>query len=183
MPRSIIKFLNLIVVCMLLVSCNSTESVLAPMNSDSRSDIASGNLSTSAPVTENPAVTEAAQSSTRIHFLPITGAPANAITPLSRRLAIEAQNSGLVILPTKGAETQYTLKGYLSAFGDRKKTTIVYVWDILDAREQRQYRIQGQESVPGRSPDPWQTILPATMETIAVKTIQAFNNWQRGQAN
>ncbi|MGK6312425.1 hypothetical protein [Neorhizobium sp. DT-125] len=116
-----------------------------------------------------------------IRFLPIIGAPVQAVTPLSRELGSRARANGLVIRPSSDAGTQHILKGYFSAFADSGKVTIVYVWDILDGSGSRLHRMQGQESVPASGADPWAAVPASTMETIAAKTIQDYLNWQRTQ--
>lgn len=113
-----------------------------------------------------------------IRFLPIIGAPVEAVTPLSKRLGAEARSSGLTIRSASDNSTEYILKGYFSAMNDSGKTTVVYVWDVLDGGGSRLHRIQGQESVPGTAADPW-TVVPArTMEDIARRTIRDYLEWR-----
>lgn len=112
-----------------------------------------------------------------IRFLPIIGAPVQAVTPLSRQLGAAARSSGLTIKSTSDAAATHALKGYLSAFADGGKINVVYVWDVLDASGARLHRIQGQESVTGSEPDPWAAVPAQTMESIGVKTISAYTEW------
>lgn len=113
-----------------------------------------------------------------IRFLPIIGAPVQAVTPLSKRLGAEARSSGLTIRSASDNSTRYILKGYFSAMNDNGKTTVIYVWDVLDGSGARLHRIQGQESVAGTASDPW-TVVPAqTMEGIAQKTIRQYLEWR-----
>lgn len=116
-----------------------------------------------------------------VRFLPIIGAPVQAVTPLSRQLGAQARANGLTIRPSSDNSTEHILKGYFSAFSDGGKVTIVYVWDILDASGARLHRMQGQESVPGSGDDPWASVPASTMETIAAKTIQDYVNWRQSQ--
>jgi hypothetical protein len=116
-----------------------------------------------------------------IRFLPIIGAPVQAVTPLSRQLGAQARANGLTIRPSSDNSTEHILKGYFSAFSDGGKVTIVYVWDILDGSGARLHRMQGQESVPGSGQDPWASVPGSTMETIAAKTIQDYVSWRRSQ--
>lgn len=113
-----------------------------------------------------------------IRFLPIIGAPVEAVTPLSKRLGAEARSSGLTIRSASDNSAKYILKGYFSAMNDNGKTTVVYVWDVLDGGGARLHRIQGQETVSGSASDPW-TVVPArTMEGIAQKTIRQYLDWR-----
>ena len=120
----------------------------------------------------------AAEADDTIRFLPIIGAPVEAVTPLSRRLGAEARSSGLTIRSASDSSTKYILKGYFSAMNDNGNTTVVYVWDVLDGSGARLHRIQGQETVSGTASDPW-TVVPArTMEGIAQKTIRQYLDWR-----
>lgn len=126
-----------------------------------------------------PAATAA--SAETIRFLPIIGAPVQAVTPLSRRLGAEARAGGLTIRSAADGSARYILKGYFSAMNEGTNTTVVYVWDVLDGAGTRLHRIQGQESVPGTAADPWAAVPAGVMEAIAQKTIRQYLDW-RGTA-
>lgn len=136
---------------------------------------------TSEGAEEVAALPRATEGGETIRFLPIIGAPVEAVTPLSKRLGAEARSSGLTIRSASDNSARYILKGYFSAMNDSGKTTVVYVWDVLDSGGARLHRIQGQETVSGTASDPW-TVVPArTMEGIAQKTIRQYLDW-RGSA-
>jgi hypothetical protein len=116
-----------------------------------------------------------------IRFLPIIGAPVQAVTPLSRQLGASARAAGLTIKPSADASSQHILKGYLSAFEDGQKVTVVYVWDVLDGAGGRLHRIQGQETAPLGGGDPWAAVPTATMQTIGQKTILEYMRWRQTQ--
>jgi hypothetical protein len=130
--------------------------------------------SSPAPVETAAAVSEQAT----VRFLPIIGAPVQAITPLSRQLGAQARASGLSIRASGDASTDHILKGYFSAFGDGDNVTVVYVWDILDNAGSRLHRIQGQERLPASGKDPWSSVPPGTMEAIGTKTINEYMSWK-----
>ncbi|TCR92185.1 hypothetical protein [Rhizobium sp. BK376] len=113
-----------------------------------------------------------------IRFLPIIGAPVQAVTPLSRQLGAEARSHGLTIKSSTDNSSSYILKGYLSAFQDGPAITVTYVWDVLDNSGARLHRIQGNESVPLKGGDPWTAVPPSVMQQIASKTIAEFNSWR-----
>jgi hypothetical protein len=117
-----------------------------------------------------------------IRFLPIIGAPVQAVTPLSRQLGAEARAGGLTIRPSGDTSTQHILKGYFSAFSDSGKVTIIYVWDILDNSGARLHRMQGQEVVAGDAGDPWAAVPEDVMRSIASKTIHDYLAWRQSQA-
>jgi len=137
---------------------------------------------TRTPVTETASLPAAgATSGETIRFLPIIGAPVQAVTPLSKRLGTEARAGGLAIRSASDGTARYILKGYFSAMNDGGKTTVVYVWDVLDGSGARLHRIQGQESVSGTAADPWAAVPAGLMEDIAAKTIRQYLDW-RGAA-
>lgn len=116
-----------------------------------------------------------------VRFLPIIGAPVQAVTPLSRQLGAEARAHGLSIKSSNDTSSDYILKGYLSAFSDDGKVTVVYVWDILDGGGARLHRLQGQESVPTAAADPWAGVPASVMQQIASKTIAEFTSWRQAR--
>ena len=116
-----------------------------------------------------------------IRFLPIIGAPVQAVTPLSRELGNSARSNGLSIKASSDPSSEHVLKGYLSAFSDGKQVTVVYVWDVLDNAGARLHRIQGQESVPGKPGDAWQSVPPEIMQQIGVNTIAEYMKWKGAQ--
>lgn len=123
-----------------------------------------------------------AAASGSIRFLPIIGAPVQAVTPLSKQLGTEARAHGLTIKGSADASSEHILKGYFSTLKDGDKTTVVYVWDVLDGGGNRLHRIQGQESVPGGGADLWSGVPATTMQGIATKTINAYLEWRQSQA-
>lgn len=153
-----------VVLTLLLAGCNQTEQAITPLPSDVAQATAGA--------------TQAGDVS--IRFTPIIGASIEAITPLSRQLAKEAQNRGVTIYGSGEQAGVHVIKGYLSAFNDGAQTTIIYVWDVLDPAGMRLHRIQGQETVSGSADDAWAIITPATMEKIATSFFDAYQAWLGG---
>lgn len=134
-----------------------------------------------------PAVAAAAPASNpavaSIRFTPVIGAPVEVVRPLSSQLAAAARAHGIAIRTATDTSTDNILRGYFSAFGDGKETTVVYVWDVLDNAGNRLERIQGQETVEGRSKgDPWTAVPAATMQAIADKTIASYVAWRASRS-
>jgi hypothetical protein len=123
----------------------------------------------------------AADTKGTIRFLPIIGAPVQAVTPLSKELGNAARSNGLKIKGSSDQTAEHVLKGYLSAFSDGKNVTVIYVWDVLDNAGARLHRIQGQESVPGRSSDAWSAVPPELMQEIGTSTIAEYMKWRQAQ--
>ncbi len=115
-----------------------------------------------------------------IRFLPIIGAPIQAVTPLSRQLGAEARAHGLAIKGSNDPAADHILKGYFSAFSEGGKVTIIYVWDILNQSGSRLHRIQGQEVVPSSATEAWAGVPASLMQQIATKTINEYTSWLAG---
>jgi hypothetical protein len=131
---------------------------------------------------QQAALPPAAQATGSIRFLPIIGAPVQAVTPLSRQLGAEARARGLTIKSASDASSEHILKGYFSAFADSGNVTITYVWDILDASGGRLHRIQGQEIVPSGAQDPWAAVPASVMQQIATKSMAEYVSWRNSRA-
>ncbi len=131
---------------------------------------------------QQAALPPAAQSTGSIRFLPIIGAPVQAVTPLSRQLGAEARARGLTIKSASDASSEHILKGYFSAFSDSGNVTITYVWDILDGSGGRLHRIQGQEVVPSGAQDPWAGVPASVMQQIATKSMAEYVSWRNSRA-
>lgn len=113
-----------------------------------------------------------------IRFTPVIGAPLQVVKPLSSELAVAARNRNITIRTSSDASSDNILRGYFSALNDGSKTTVVYVWDILDNAGNRLHRIQGRESVPGTAADPWTAVPASTMQAIANRTIDEYLAWR-----
>lgn len=133
------------------------------------------------PQQKTAAIAPAAAAGT-IRFLPIIGAPVEVVTPLSKQLGAEARSHGLTIKAASDTSSQHILKGYFSALNDGGKTTVVYVWDVLDGTGNRLHRIQGQDTVNATATDLWSVVPPQTMQAIATKTINEYLSWRAGDA-
>lgn len=152
-----------------LAGCTSTEETLAPRPADTP-----GAAETIFPSSTGTRV-EGAGSSLR--FTPVIGAPVSAISPLSKQLAAEAKKRGITVYGSAEPGGDYILKGYLSAESDGTRTTIFFVWDVIDPTGIRLHRIQGQEVVPGKADDAWAIVPPEAMARIATRTFDEYEAW------
>lgn len=203
MPR--IKIIGIIGAAAIgLAGCNSTEQTLQPIPGDPAAPVSTLNAVSpggvdpfsnadnaiagqsasvqSAAASPTPAQGQATPASGQvrgqIRFTPVIGAPVNAVTPLSRQLAVEARNRGLSILSASDPGGDHVLKGYFSADNFDGKTTVYYVWDILDTAGNRLTRIQGQDQFPGSGGDPWASVPADVMERIAARSIADYAAWR-----
>jgi hypothetical protein len=174
------KTASILVVGIIIASCNSTESTL---------NVEGAKPAGNAVVAVNPAVapTAGAQSAalgaTRLQFAPIIGAPVEKVTPLSRELTNAAKARGLTIVPSADTNPSQILKGYFSLLNENGKVTVVYVFDVLDNSGNRLHRIQGQESTTASSATAsWEAVPDTVMVKIADATIASFVAWRGGAA-
>jgi hypothetical protein len=87
---------------------------------------------------------------TTIAFDSIDGPPQDVFDALVRTVEAEAQARNIAIVSREGPAA-YRLRGYYSAQVQRGQVTIVWVWDIYDANQEREIRLSGQE-VAGKAP-------------------------------
>lgn len=172
----------------LVSACTGSDKVLdldSPPDNDKAAaqarfpDIASeqapGAVATSNAPTSAPEIA-------RVYFAPVVGVSIDKVDPLSKRLAPAGSANGIRLVPADAGGYTHEIKGYFSAFSENGTTTVIHVWDVITPSGQRVHRIQGQEKVPGASPDPWASVSPATMEAIADKVIAAYAAWLKSGA-
>lgn len=112
----------------------------------------------------------------RLQVAPVIGAHADAVPALSRRLTMRAGRLGLPVTPNADSAT-HILKGYFSTITDGGRTTVIYVWDVLDPAGNRLHRIQGQENATGGTGEGWAAVTGSTMEAIADRTMNELAAW------
>ncbi|KAB2659561.1 hypothetical protein F9K94_05085 [Brucella tritici] len=182
-----------------LAACNSTESALNVQGSNQSSGQSSGQTVTPAttpgtpatgaapvqpagttpPATTTPAAPQrsAALKPGKLHIAPIVGAPVNVVTPLTHRMNDDAKTKGIELAGNNDPSAAYVMKGYFSVLSEDNQTTVLYVWDVLDASGNRLHRIQGQEKVPGAAADSWSVVPASAMQAIADRTMQEYSTW------
>ena len=111
-----------------------------------------------------------------LRFDPVVGAASAATAPLSARLAMRAQETGIAIAPQEGSASM-TMKGFFSAITDNGTTTVIYVWDVIDPEGNRLHRIQGQQPAPAGGSQGWDAVTDATMQAIADETMNQLVAW------
>lgn len=180
---------------LIIAACTGTEQTLQPIPENGISTAASAPgsaqsipaqtppppvqpaISETVPVT--PVVAAPGQTRGEIRFTPVIGAPVNAVTPLSRQLAVESRSLGLKILSAADPGGDHVLKGYFSADFFEGNATVFFVWDVLDPAGNRLHRIQGQESTQvAAGSDVWAAVPASLMETIASRTMREYASWR-----
>ena len=114
---------------------------------------------------------------------PVIGPPENVSGDLRNQLIADLERQNLRV--AKGAEekAEYTLRGYVVSSLEKKgnKSKVSYIWDVTDASGKGVHRVSGEESAPaGKSKDPWTAVTPATVQSIAAKTVTSITSWMPG---
>lgn len=181
---------SLLLLTGLLAACNSTESALNVQGSNQTA----GQPTTAAPATPAAAPTATTTPATpaaapaapqrsaalkpgKLHIAPIVGAPVNVVTPLTHRINDDAKAKGIELAGNNDPTAAYVMKGYFSVLAEDNQTTVLYVWDVLDASGNRLHRIQGQEKVQGAAADSWSVVPASAMQAIADRTMQEYSTW------
>lgn len=106
----------------------------------------------------------------------VSGATDTAARPLRQGLEAAAAAKGITFV-AGGASDALSMKGYFSAIAEGNVTTIIYVWDVLDASGTRVHRIQGQDKAGGTNGEGWSAVSDADMRRVAERTIADLSTW------
>lgn len=175
----------MLLLAILLAACNSTESALDIQGANQQPGQQEMPAAPAASAQAAPAATSPAPQPQRtatlkpgkLYIAPIIGAPLNVVTPLTHRINDDARAKGIDLAGNADTDAAYVMKGYFSVLSEDNQTTVLYVWDVLDASGNRLHRIQGQEKVPGAAADSWSIVPASAMQAIADRTIQEYASW------
>ncbi|WP_421857586.1 hypothetical protein [Oricola sp.] len=180
-----VRIAGIALIAMSLVACTGIDSTFGIFQDEDENDPGSAqfpDLGTDTTAVGVAAVPPGTTVIGRVYFSPIIGAPAEKVGVLSNRLGSETGARGIVVISATDANRTHEIKGYFSAIADNGNTVVVHVWDVILPSGQRVHRIQGQETVPGTSADPWASVPDTTMSTIADRLIADFMAWRATQA-
>lgn len=173
---------------LVLSACTSTQDVLEPsalVSADTPTLPRQPDSPSVEPATPAPAAQPAAGQQTnvaaintnaRVQFAPVVGAASEASTPLAARLTARATQRGITLVQSGDSSATLVMKGYFSTIADDGRTTVIYVWDVVDPAGTRIHRIQGQATSATRG-EGWSSVDAATMESIADRTVDELANW------
>ncbi|QKV17108.1 hypothetical protein [Oricola thermophila] len=189
MTGTMLRLASLACALLLVSACTGTDSGLGigqPQDPDeaaaeARFPAIAGDAAAQGAVTAANTPTDAPEIA-RVYFAPVVGVSVDKVEPLSKRLGSVGSASGVRLVPAEAGGYTHEIKGYFSAFTESGSTTVVHVWDVITPSGQRVHRIQGQETVPGATPDPWASVPPATMEAIADSFMLAYTAWLKSGA-
>lgn len=136
-----------------------------------------------AAIAQAPAATAIAPKPSRtIALAPVIGAPDPVASQLSTQMTTALSKRG-VGTAAPGGSSDYTLRGYIVAAKETAGTKVSYIWDVTDVAGKRVNRITGEDLVPGSqaAKDPWSTVTPQLMQTIAERTATSLAAWLPAQ--
>jgi len=110
-------------------------------------------------------------------FDQILGIPANRQDTLASAIASAAKARNLTLVRRSDPNAAYRVLGYLSAVGGDGGVTVSYVWDIVDARNNRLHRFTGTEIAGSADADPWSGVDNKTLTAIGGRTVEAIYAW------
>ena len=119
----------------------------------------------------------------KIEIAPVIGAPDNISRDLQTQLTSAMGRSKISVAQAPGGKGEYTLRGYIVAAREKTGSKISYIWDVTDQAGKRANRITGEEFAAGAGKDPWSTVTPQIVQSIADKTAAQIASWLPGNSS
>jgi hypothetical protein len=115
--------------------------------------------------TQSSALLSGAQGAT-VAFDSIDGAPRDVFDRLVQELNTQARSRNLAVV-SRANPSAYRVRGYLVAERAAERSSIDWIWDVYDDRQQRVLRISGAQTVKGTQQDAWQAVDGPAVQKIA----------------
>lgn len=105
-----------------------------------------------------------------IAFESVDGPPRPVFDRLVAALSAEAERRDLPVVTHTGPSA-YRVRAYLATFVEKKKkrATLTWAWDILDTRQNRAFRLTGEEPLGAPRADVWTQVDDSLLRRIAAK--------------
>ena len=114
----------------------------------------------------------------KIAIAPVIGAPDAVAKQLQTQLATVIESKQISVARPPSDKAEYTLRGYVVSAREKTRTKVSYIWDVTDQTGKRVNRITGEEVLTGpQSKDPWASVTPQVVDTIAGKTAGSLATW------
>lgn len=103
-----------------------------------------------------------------IAFESVDGPPRPVFDRLVAALGIEAERRQLPVV-TRTAPSTYRVRAYLATYIEKKKkrATLTWTWEVFDTRENRAFRLVGEEALGAPKADVWGQLDDAMLLRIA----------------
>ncbi len=112
-----------------------------------------------------------------VQFLPISGTPVTIADAIYRGIRNEAPQAGITLVHRLEEPATWRVQGHLVALGHATASTIIFTWDVYDAKGNPVYRITGQEVSSGIEGDPWGAVDAAVQTRLAVRAVRGLQSW------
>lgn len=116
-----------------------------------------------------------------VTFESIDGPPPQVFDRFVRVLDSEAQTRNVTIV-SREASAGYRIRSYLAAQVRGGRTTIAWVWDVYDGRQQRALRLSGEEAGGKAGRDAWATADDQLLRRIAQTGLIRLSGYVNGTA-
>jgi len=120
----------------------------------------------------DPAVTGSVATPTvtgnTIAFESVDGPPRPVFDRFVKVLSTEAERRQLPVVTHTGPST-YRVRAYLATYIEKKKkrATLTWAWEVLDTRDQRTFRLAGEEALGASKSDVWAQLDDTVLARIA----------------
>jgi hypothetical protein len=111
-----------------------------------------------------------------IAFESVDGPPRPVFDRLVAALSAEAERRDLPVVTHTGPSA-YRVRAYLATFIEKKKkrATLTWAWDILDTRQNRAFRLTGEEPLGAPRADVWTQVDDNLLRRIAAKAFDELS--------
>jgi hypothetical protein len=129
------------------------------------------------PQSVAPALTPATPQWPRVSLAPITTAPEPQATQLFDAIDDATYRRGMQLAFFGDETAQFVVRSQVSAIPADQVTSVIYVFDIFDARGTLRHRVSGARSIPRSGPDGWALVDPNTVQLIADDVAGRMMQW------
>jgi hypothetical protein len=132
-----------------------------------------------------PAATGTVTKPAQLAIAPVIGPPETVSKDLMAQLTSDIEAKSIRVAKEPGEKADYTLRGYVVSSMDKKgsKAKISYIWDVTDGTGKGVHRVSGEETAAAaNSKDPWSSVTPQVIQSIAGKTVTSISTWLPAQA-
>lgn len=115
----------------------------------------------------------------RVSLAPISTAPEPQATQLFDAIDDATFDGGMQLAFFGDDTAQYVVRSQVSAIPADQVTSVLYVFDVYDARGTLRHRVSGARSIPRSGPDGWSLVDLTTLQLIGDEVANRLLGWFR----
>lgn len=115
----------------------------------------------------------------RVSLAPISTAPEPQATQLFDAIDDAAFSGGMQLAFFGDDTAQFVVRSQVSAIPADQVTSVLYVFDVYDARGTLRHRVSGARSIPRSGPDGWSLVDLTTLQLIGDEVANRLLGWFR----